>query len=566
MTVDAAHAKANELDAMLAEVSKAEAAGDHDAGLLLCARALELAQALGQPARQAHVLRIRGRFLTWKGALEAAIASCDEGRKLLSDVDDEREYCQLCVVQAFALSGLGLGEEAMELLAVAREIAERLRDRELLFWVHNRIGLAYDSFGDSRAARELMLQALVLSDAVDDTARWSIMTNLVHNAMSFVVDLRSKGEQDEADRILAEALEHAVWAVDFCIQANRPYGLSLGLGNLGAIQSLAGEPEQALQTLSRAHQLAVEHGYRPLEMSALQHKPTTLLSQGRVDEAVELLEDVLSRAEDLGEQPVQVAVLRQLADVYEQRGEFEKALASYKRFYNVEQLVRSARAETRARILAHQAQLERARIEAADARAHSEQLLADKLALQKQTLELERHAYSDALTGIANRRYVDATLPGLYEQARSQRREMCVAVMDLDHFKQVNDTFGHPIGDEVLIKIAQLIISNSRSADLVARHGGEEFLMAFVDSDLAAAARLCERLRASVEATDWALIKPSLKITMSVGICAAADCSDAAELIDRADRQLYRAKAQGRNRVAHDWPSDSVVRDIRRPA
>ncbi|UQX86611.1 diguanylate cyclase [Jatrophihabitans telluris] len=547
-----------DLATLMSEIHEAAGRGDFRSGLSLCDLAEPRAAAAGDAVGQARVLRERARLLTWSGDLEQAIAACEDGRELLREHDADEIWCELAIAQAFALTGLGLGEEAMELLTSARTIAQALRHRELLFWVHNRTGFAYDSFGEHESARDLLKYALSFSDAVDKQGRWSILTNLVNNAMSLVPELRGAGREDEAAGVLAESLEHAAEAVTYCEIQDRCYELCLSLGNLGAIQQLSGAAEQALATLEKSHELAVKHDYRPLQMSARQHMPAALLDQGRLDDAIELLTDVLAESVELGELLVQVDVLEELAALYERNGELRKALACFRSFHDAEKQLRHGRASTRARLLAHQAQLEQARNEAADALARNERLLQDKQALLEQTATLERHAQTDALTGLANRRYLDLALPAMHQQAHSQKSSLWIALLDLDHFKQVNDSLGHPSGDRVLVRIAELLRAVCRPDDLIARYGGEEFLVAMLDVDTDTAWRICERLRRRVQDEEWSTIAPGLTVTVSIGL--SPDVHDTyTEAVYAADRQLYRAKDSGRNQIASETARPAIA-------
>ncbi len=553
----------------MARVQQAADSGDCDAGLEASAAARRDAAARGDTVQEAAALREQARFLTWSGDLEGAVAACEEGREVLRDTGtgQTRQACDLAVAQAFALTGLGLGEEAMELLVDTLSLAEQLGDRALLYWVHNRTGYAYDSFGEHETARRMLHQALAIADdpdtagAVDDQSRWSIITNLVNNAMYLVPALRSQQRARDAEQVLLEALDHATQAVEQCRRSSRPYELCLSLGNLGAVHQLAGEHETSLATLHHALDLADKHDYYPLRMSALQHMPAALLDLGRAQDAVDVLADVVTMAIELGELPVQVEVLRQLADVHEARGAVREALASYRAFHDAEKQLRRGRALTRGRILAHQAHLEQARLEAADVRARHQELLTHQQALRERTRELERHAHTDALTGLANRRYADVALPSLHSQSRARGEQLWIAVMDLDHFKHVNDAYGHPTGDQVLVRVAELLQAVCRPQDLLARYGGEEFLLAMLDVDERTAHIICERLRARIDGDDWSQIRPSLRVTVSVGLHRSTEAAYA-DTVEHADRLLYRAKAEGRNRVVSSSGNTYLVAHV----
>ena len=154
-------------------------------------------------------------------------------------------------------------------------------------------------------------------------------------------------------------------------------------------------------------------------------------------------------------------------------------------------------------------------------------------------------AHTDELTGLANRRRLFEALEQEMARARRSHRPLTVAMVDLDHFKRYNDTFGHTAGDELLRKFALRVTRRVRAQDLVARYGGEEFLLVLPETDTAGAYDLVDKLRAAGAGED-ALGR---RVTFSAGI-AGWDRDDAAEdLVFRADAGLYRAKAGGRNRV-----------------
>jgi two-component system cell cycle response regulator len=178
---------------------------------------------------------------------------------------------------------------------------------------------------------------------------------------------------------------------------------------------------------------------------------------------------------------------------------------------------------------------------------------ADRLRHNVQ-LSLEM-AITDQLTGLHNRRYMSRHLDTLIANARRNERPLAFVIMDVDHFKQVNDTYGHDIGDEVLKEFASRIAANVRGIDLACRYGGEEFVVAMPDTDNAFATNIAERLRQSIETTPIRISRApgQLSITISIGIARyEAGEDDAEKLLHRADQALYRAKRSGRNRVVSD--------------
>ncbi len=174
--------------------------------------------------------------------------------------------------------------------------------------------------------------------------------------------------------------------------------------------------------------------------------------------------------------------------------------------------------------------------------------------LQDQLRELSR---VDGLTGIANRRHLDEQLRSLCSAAQRHATPIAVALFDLDHFKSVNDRYGHPAGDEALRCAAGVLRQGLRVEDVVGRWGGEEFLAVLPQTDLDGAVAISERLRARLASTPVLLdVGADVVVTCSVG-CAARERGDgpgAERLVALADEALYRAKSEGRDRVAAARP------------
>ena len=171
--------------------------------------------------------------------------------------------------------------------------------------------------------------------------------------------------------------------------------------------------------------------------------------------------------------------------------------------------------------------------------------------------DLEHIAKTDSLTGLPNRRCFDAKLA--QEWSRTFRTESGVALIliDIDWFKQYNDHYGHVLGDECLKQIAQLIGRNiKRPADLAARYGGEEFVILLPETDLAGAVKIAEEVRSAIEAADIEHRGSSAGIvTISAGVASNHQDGviEPADLLEKADSLLYRAKKMGRNRVEHQF-------------
>lgn len=174
----------------------------------------------------------------------------------------------------------------------------------------------------------------------------------------------------------------------------------------------------------------------------------------------------------------------------------------------------------------------------------------------RQTLDQQLSmAMTDPLTGLYNRRYAQSYLARIAKGAHSQGQSFSLMVLDLDRFKRVNDQFGHAVGDEVLVEVARRLKANLREVDLLARLGGEEFLVAMPETDRDGAARVAERLRQVIGEQPFisSTRGVSVSITMSIGVYIAENKGEKREgvdqMIDRADRALYVSKADGRNQI-----------------
>ena len=166
-----------------------------------------------------------------------------------------------------------------------------------------------------------------------------------------------------------------------------------------------------------------------------------------------------------------------------------------------------------------------------------------------QSLEL---AVTDQLTGLHNRRYMETQLEALVRRAvLGGSAPVAVLVIDIDHFKKINDSFGHGVGDEVLREFAVRLASNVRAIDLPVRFGGEEFVVVMPETELEDALRIAQRIRLHVAGSPFRVLdgEELLTVTISIGVAASAGEDTPLKLIKRADEAMYEAKAHGRNRV-----------------
>ncbi|MCB8932321.1 MAG: GGDEF domain-containing protein [Chthonomonadaceae bacterium] len=192
-------------------------------------------------------------------------------------------------------------------------------------------------------------------------------------------------------------------------------------------------------------------------------------------------------------------------------------------------------------------------------RSYATKLERSQIELVEANRTLSELATRDGLTGLKNHRAFRERLEAELAHAITRHEPMTVLMLDVDHFKQYNDTFGHPAGDELLRQLAHLLVEHCRPRDMVARYGGEEFAFILPATTQEEGRAIAERLRSTVERSTW----PNRSVTVSIGVAVSSAVPASGDaLVQRADRALYCAKQQGRNRVCGlEWESVCVAMD-----
>jgi diguanylate cyclase (GGDEF)-like protein/PAS domain S-box-containing protein len=187
------------------------------------------------------------------------------------------------------------------------------------------------------------------------------------------------------------------------------------------------------------------------------------------------------------------------------------------------------------------------------------QLEETKLKVQEQNKELHYLATRDSLTGCLNRRSYGEQFEIAFDSARNNGSDLCCIMVDLDHFKRVNDNFGHAVGDEVIKLLAEVLQSNCRQDDLIARYGGEEFCVVLPNQTIETAFKVAERIRVGMEEESIKRFESGPHVTASVGVASILDEPDSPDQLNNmADEALYIAKSSGRNCVV-TWSSKSKL-------
>jgi diguanylate cyclase (GGDEF)-like protein/PAS domain S-box-containing protein len=287
---------------------------------------------------------------------------------------------------------------------------------------------------------------------------------------------------------------------------------------------------------------AVRADHARWQQQFMQHPDTRSMGRGRDvaaqrKDGTEVTVEIGLRV--LDENGIGVLIVAILVDVSERRRLHELARRASER---LEERVRERTAELEAALRLNQS------------------LLRD---LQVQRAALEQLSREDPLTGLCNRREFERRLSEEIQRSERLGAPLAVAMLDIDHFKTVNDRFGHGVGDVVLQQIAALIRTRIRAVDILARYGGEEFALIMPGTSGVGAVELCERIRKAFHDFSWSMIHGALvmPVTISIGVATWGHGLDARRLLDEADRNLYVAKHAGRDRVV--FPCQQPVAELR---
>ncbi|GII25725.1 GGDEF domain-containing protein [Planosporangium mesophilum] len=383
---------------------------------------------------------------------------------------------------------------------------------------------------------------------------------------TLAIALHQNDSSDEARRRFQEALDLATAAGDLELalqvlnnMAYTAYQTDNGedaetlIDEMRAFETRYGVPLRAhyLDTIARIEMMrgryaAAEETLRPVLDGSAAH----LLTEGNalaeclrtVAEAKRLRGDLtgaqatLDRAaqvcEERGLASYRARVREEQAQLFAVSGRYREAYEEHRRFHAETQALQSAQREARARAL-------QAFYEAEEAR--------------RESVRFREMAQRDALTGLHNRRFVDERLATLIERAAEYGTPLSAALIDLDHFKRINDTLSHATGDVVLQQVAGLIAEAATGAGVAARLGGEEFVLILPDTGADEAARRCEQLRQAISGHDWWPVTGGIPVATSIGVTTVTGGrSTPSALLAHADRNLYAAKRAGRNRVVAD--------------
>jgi diguanylate cyclase (GGDEF)-like protein len=505
----------------------------------------------GQQSTRAQALLWLVRCARRADELDTALAHAYSGVAAARSAGNARLECQLQAQYVHVLASLGQNETALEqgykVLRLAVECVDTLA--QAACWLalgHVHWAMQQWHEGEVAYTHALTLATLCGDQEICGLASNGIAAMADHDA----TEARAAGRTHEAE---AHARRSFALLEDFVRNSQEigdTYNAWIGAYNQACCLFGMGEHAAAFERLNtQLRQLGSECGSR--RQLLIQMLGDIHLAQGRQELAIACQTEAMDIAERLQLPLLAMDACRSLVAALEQSGDFRAALAQHRRFHALYVQLASSKAQAHARAMAVIYETEKTQALAEAQRQRADRLATVNNDLVQEKEVLQRSSMEDALTGLANRRRFDEALEHALG-ARGNPPERALAMIDVDHFKRINDRFSHLLGDEVLRRLGALLLGHCRKQDLAARYGGEEFVLILTDVDPATARATCERLRAAVEAEPWSVVHPDLHVTVSIGVVHAAEAQAPGEhhnLLAIADTRLYAAKRSGRNRV-----------------
>ncbi len=534
-------------EALLAEAEREVYAGQAQRGLELAQRCWELIEHSGNLRLQANCQRLIGLGHERRGNPEDSVRAVYRSLSLYEQLGDRHGQARTLSLVGVQLATIGSSASALEHLERAISLAAQLQDPDTDFRVWNNLAVIYERMEDHAKAIAALQTALPKAKALGNPhmikhAESALVVNQIYQCM------RAPGaDSAEAQReALESAVQGAAWHLEQCrlggydvMATTTAQGLAdgyLALGRTGEAQAVLAEGlSKVLSTGQKGEETEFE-----LKLGVVENK-AGLRAQG-----MSRLARALRSAEELNRRDLQARCHQALSQANQDHGDLASALEHYQRYHQIQIGILRANASAHVQVMSIKLDIERTRLEAEILRLRAAELERTNRSLQVTAEQLSREALEDPLTGLGNRRYFEQRV---VELRATSRAAVTIAIGDIDHFKRVNDNFSHATGDDVLREVGAMFRRCFRPHDIVARFGGEEFVVAIVGSTEAQAERALERLRATIEGHDWQNLRSGLAVTISLGLARLSLAGDIDAALQRADEALYAAKRAGRNRI-----------------
>ncbi|MCU1446056.1 diguanylate cyclase [Cryobacterium sp.] len=542
LTADAPHpagAPEPTIDTLLDSSAQANRDGRHHLGVT------QAESALGNPALSA-AQEARGRQLLsghWLrlGEFEASVRNGLLALEYFTTTGDLLAESTVHCTLALAFHETALEEPALSHVLGALEAARACGSVTAEFWALSRSSMVHQALGDADRSIELGRQAIALADTLDDAeAGFAAVNNLGDACLEIARAQRAAGE--DPSTVLREGLALTRLAVARALEQRHAFYETVARTNLVGYLIELGEYADARNQAGRAKSIATANNYRNLAVNNDAQLAEVARAEGRVDLACAMMNAQLADPSVAEDAALKVKLHRELYEMHGEAGRFEEALRHHEQLQVLMLGLTRQTAGLQSRMLINSLEIEQARHEAQRA-----QLEAEMQRIRAE--ELDEQANTDPLTRLPNRRALDRQLPEMMSLALERSEPLCAVMIDMDHFKDVNDRHGHAAGDRVLTRMADILGQSTRAIDLAVRVGGEEFLLVLGNTDLDQAVQICERLLGEVRDYPWADLTTGLTCTASVGVARLKRGESVSRWLGRADAALYAAKAAGRDCV-----------------
>lgn len=541
---------------------------DGDAGFAYASAGIERARQAGDKRTEANFDYCRGAYREMSSTARDALQDYEAGIRLGRQLEDDRLAADGLTYRGSTLSLLGEQALALRDFLDAQRIYEREGATTLAHANLTSIGTSYRRLGEYAKAAQYLQQSRGYAQAQHDQ-EWLMGIDM---QMGFLAS--DRGEP-------AQAVEPLQRALAVARELSDRGSTGAALLALADVDNRLGKHAHALDELAQAKvEFAAVSDHSSTGMLALQ-TAEALAGLGKHAQAVPEFAVAEANVRRSSNMRYMVELYDERAKNAEALGHTAAALGYLKLKIKADAALARMTQSQYATLMSYQFDSARRDLEnrklAAEKALQDQQLAASERVRQWQWLalmlgsvlllllawqavrqlrkgrHLNRLALTDELTGVSNRRHIEHLLASAIEHARANAGHLAVIVLDVDHFKRINDRHGHPVGDEVLVRVARACQSALRQSDRLGRTGGEEFMVVLHDTPPEIALQVAERLRANVAAAPLADLSIDTGMTISVGVAHFDPAGDLAEqLVQRADAALYRAKRHGRNRVEAD--------------
>lgn len=471
---------------------------------------------------------IMARCESFRDHYYEALDLAEEARHAFIQLKDYRWQARSCRVMGYIYTMLGRYDKALGNFLSGKQLMEE-HGIPVDFSFLNNIAAIYSNIGRYGEALEFYLQALDQAEVCNDPILPLLLSNIAEACLYLDDPVR--------------ALDYNRRALDGLKEGAKGSSLCHCHNTFGRIYAKMGRVDEAQEHLFLALSRAKEYGLKSFEIESSLEIGRLYNQRGEYDLSLRFLAGVLDDARKIEAGELVKNVLQLLAQTHEASGNYCEALQHYKEYMKLDKELASKDLERELNLYARQYKVEQAQKDV--------QLYRSKtMELTQKTHELEFLSRTDHLTGLYNRRYAQHLIDSENTRCVGWAGVYCIVLGDVDHFKSINDTYGHDCGDNVLRTLAAQMKASLRKDDCLSRWGGDEFLLLLPATSIESAVAISEKLRAGVQGMNFDYFGHRIQITMTFGIAQYFNDPHADSVVIRADRALYQGKNNGRNCVS----------------